>query len=79
MSNERLPSDEHITAAREEAHRTRKRRQHNLRLYANDLIDELEAIVLTRAAGAGISNPDELLEYVEQLIAGRVIERRLAP
>lgn len=75
----RLPSDEHINDAREEADRARRSRQAAVRKYAHEVIDDLEADVLARASRAGISNPAEFLEYVEQLITGRVLERRLAP
>jgi hypothetical protein len=75
----RLPSDEHINDARAEADSARRERQEHLRRFANEIIDELEAEIMTRASGAGLSDPREFLEYVEVMLSNRVIERRLAP
>jgi major membrane immunogen (membrane-anchored lipoprotein) len=76
---QRLASGEHINAAREEADNARRQRQQNLRRFADALIDEIESIILGRAGAAGLSNPEEFLEYVELMLSNRVIERRLAP
>jgi hypothetical protein len=75
----RLASDEHINDARAEADNARRERQENLRRFANEIIDELETEIMTRASGAGLSDPGEFLEYVEVMLSNRVIERRLAP
>jgi hypothetical protein len=76
---QRLTTDEHINDAREEADTSRRQRQLNLRRFADATIDEIERMILEHAGNAGISNPQEFLEYVEMMLANRVIERRLAP
>ena len=79
MDTERLPSEDDINDARAAADNARRERQENLRRFANEIIDELEAEIMTRASGAGLSDPGEFLEYVELMLSNRVIERRLAP
>ena len=79
MDTERLPSEDDINDARAAADNARRERQENLRRFANEIIDELEEEIMTRASGAGLSDPGEFLEYVELMLSNRVIERRLAP
>ncbi|HXN74132.1 MAG TPA: hypothetical protein VN861_16415 [Candidatus Acidoferrales bacterium] len=76
---QRLASDEHINDAREAADTARRQRQQNLRNFADAVVDEIELTILGRASAAGLSNPEEFLEYVEMMVSNRVIERRLAP
>jgi uncharacterized iron-regulated protein len=79
VDTERLPSEDDINDARAAADNARRERQENLRRFANEIIDELEEEIMTRASGAGLSDPGEFLEYVELMLSNRVIERRLAP
>jgi hypothetical protein len=78
-TNERLPFNEAIAAARVEARRrelVRQKAMHNLAL---NTIDQLEEEILHIADLAGITERTEFLSYIQMMMGNRVIERRIAP
>jgi hypothetical protein len=79
VSDNRLPLDEAITAARLEARRREYVRQTAMRHLTEIIIDDLEAQILRVADEHGIGDRTAFLEYVQVMMGNRVLERRLTP
>jgi hypothetical protein len=79
LSEPRLPEDTAIETARAERNALRRAAERAIRAFTNELIENIEADILQSASLAGATNPDEYLDYVERLIAARVVERTLTP
>jgi hypothetical protein len=79
MTAPRIPEDTAIETARAERNAIHRAALRQLRTAALDVIAEIEAAILARSSDAGATNPEDWLDYVERLIAARVVERTLTP